>query len=90
MQLRLYTAGNTAISAQALHNLKQMCDTYHFDMGQVEVIDLFKDPMRAIEDGILVTPTLVRVSPEPVCTVIGTLTDIAATAIALGIANGGA
>lgn len=87
MVFRLYVAGNAANSAQARDNLQKLCDAYLPHASRVEVIDFLQDPMRALKDGVVVTPTLIKVSPAPVCTVVGTLRDTEAVARALGIAG---
>ena len=47
------------------------------------MIDCLIDPMRAIADGVLVTPTLLRVEPMPEKTVVGSLSATARVAEAL-------
>jgi hypothetical protein len=44
-----------------------------------------RHPKRALSDGVLVTPTLVRLEPKPVQTIIGTLSDPARVVAALGL-----
>jgi circadian clock protein KaiB len=73
--LRLYVVGNAPNSLIAVSNLKAICDVHFTGGHQLEIIDLLKDPGRALEDGILVTPTLVKLSPLPVERVIGNLSD---------------
>jgi circadian clock protein KaiB len=71
--LRLYVAGDAPNSALARANLRRLLDGLDRDQYALEVIDCLDDPMRAIEDGVLVTPTLVRVEPEPRRTIVGSL-----------------
>jgi circadian clock protein KaiB len=75
LQLRLYIAGNAPNSVRAITNLKAICDE-HFPSGcGLEIVDLLVHPQRALADGIIVTPTLVKLLPLPVQKVIGTLSD---------------
>jgi circadian clock protein KaiB len=75
LQLRLYIAGNAPNSVRAISNLKAICDE-HFPSGcGLEIVDLLVNPQRALADGIIVTPTLVKLLPLPVQKVIGTLSD---------------
>jgi len=75
LSLRLYIAGNAPNSVRALNNLKAICDE-HFASGfALEIVDLLVHPQRALADGIVVTPTLVKLLPLPVQKVIGTLSD---------------
>jgi len=41
----------------------------------VELIDVFEDPRQAASDGVLVTPTLLRIEPEPRLAIVGNLGD---------------
>jgi circadian clock protein KaiB len=75
LRLRLYIAGNAPNSVRAITNLKAICDE-HFPSGcGLEIVDLLVHPQRALADGIIVTPTLVKLLPLPVQRVIGTLSD---------------
>jgi circadian clock protein KaiB len=75
-QLRLYVAGQTARSASALANLKKMCETHLAGRYEIEVVDLLVNPKLAAGDQILAVPTLVRLLPEPMKKIIGTLSDV--------------
>jgi circadian clock protein KaiB len=70
---RLYVAGDTQNSMQALTNLKSLCRVHLQDRSAIEVVNLSKQPKRALADGILMTPTLVVLSPSPVRKIVGTL-----------------
>jgi len=75
LDLRLYIAGNAPNSLRAITNLKTICDQHFASEFSLEIVDLLTHPERALADGIIVTPTLVKVSPLPVQRVIGTLSD---------------
>ncbi len=83
LAFRLYVAGNGPNSLQALENFKAMVAEVMPDLCDLEVIDILEDPLRALTDGILVTPTLRKVSP-PAITIIGNLSDKAKLLLALG------
>jgi circadian clock protein KaiB len=73
--LRLYIAGNAPNSLRAVANARAICDE-HFAAGHdLEIVDLLDQPLRALADGIIVTPTLLKLSPPPVQRVIGNLSD---------------
>jgi circadian clock protein KaiB len=64
-------------------NAKAICDE-HFAAGHdLEIVDLLKHPRRALADGIIVTPTLLKLLPLPVQKVIGNLSDTNQVLIAL-------
>ncbi len=72
---RLYITNNTPTSKRALANLKDICRDY-FDGGyELEIVDTAKEPGRAMNDGIVMTPTLVKLSPEPRWSIVGDFSD---------------
>ena len=83
IQLRLYVAGNAPNSLQAVANAQAIC-AEHFALGHdLEIVDMLKAPQRALADGIIVTPTLLRLAPLPVQRVIGNLNDTDSVLLAL-------
>ncbi|MCW2763415.1 MAG: circadian clock protein KaiB [Marmoricola sp.] len=74
-QLRLYVAGQTPKSIQALQNLKRLCEEHLEGKYSIEVIDLLANPQLAEGDQILAIPTLVRKVPVPMRKIIGDLSN---------------
>jgi circadian clock protein KaiB len=74
-ELRLYVAGSTPKSVEALSNLKKICEEYLAGKYHIEVIDLMQNPKLARGDQILAVPTLVRQLPPPLKKIIGDLSD---------------
>ena len=74
-QLRLYVAGQTPKSRNAIANLQLICEEHMNGHYSIEVIDLLVSPERSKGDQILAIPTLVRRLPEPVRKIIGDLSD---------------
>jgi circadian clock protein KaiB len=81
--LRLYVAGDAPNSTRARMNLRRLLRDVDPSRYRLEVIDCLEDPMRALGDGVLVTPTLVRVHPPPPQVVVGTLSALDRVADAL-------
>lgn len=75
VQLRLYVAGNAPNSVHAIANAKALFIERGASGYALEIVDLMVHPSRALTDGVIVTPTLLRLSPLPVRRVIGTLSD---------------
>lgn len=84
-KFRLYIAGETQNSVLAVSNLTALCSSYLLERHHVEVIDVFQDPARALDDGVFLTPTLVRVTPGPDLKIVGTLSDQHSVLQALGL-----
>jgi circadian clock protein KaiB len=72
-RFRLYVDGDTVNSAQAIANLTALCQAHLLDRHEIEIVDVFVQPQRALDDGILMTPILIKVSPAPTRRIIGTL-----------------
>jgi circadian clock protein KaiB len=85
MVLRLYVAGEAPNSTRARANLGRLLSGVDPANYKLEVIDCLAEPLRALGDGVLVTPTLVRVDPPPPQTVVGTLSALDRVADALEI-----
>jgi|SRR5579862_291119 len=88
-KLRLYIAGTTPKSMDAVRNLKQICDTHLDSKYNVEVIDLLQNPKLAAGDQILAIPTLVRKLPPPLKKIIGDLSNAERVLIGLDLRQGG-
>ena len=84
-KFRLYVAGDAQNSAQAIANLATLCREYLPDRHEIEVVDVFEDPKRALADGILMTPTLVKLGPMPVRRIVGNLSQIVPVMQVLGL-----
>lgn len=84
LNLKLYVTGNSPNSCIALHNITGLLDRYLANRYELEVIDLFDHPLRAIEDDIMMTPTLVVACVPPVL-VVGDLSNPAPVLQALKI-----
>jgi len=84
-KFRLYVAGDALNSAQALANLNALCRAHLPDRHEIEVVDVFREPKRALADGIFLTPTLVKLAPSPMRSIVGTLSQAAPVLQALGL-----
>ena len=84
LRLRLYVAGNAPNSQRAITNARAICEEHFNGCGDLEIVDMLEHPGRALADGIIVTPTLLKVLPLPVQRVIGNLSDTDQVLLALG------
>jgi circadian clock protein KaiB len=84
-RFRLFVAGDSPNSAQALVNLVALGRAHLPDRHEIEVVDVLKDPQRALADGVLMTPTLVKLAPLPVRRIVGTLGNLPTVLTALGL-----
>ncbi len=84
-KFRLYIAGDTQNSAQAVANLTALCREHLPDQHQIEIVDVFREPKRALKDSIFMTPTLVKLMPSPIRTIVGTLSHTLIVLQTLGL-----
>jgi len=84
-KFRLYVAGDAQNSTQAIANLSALCRVHLLDRHEIEVVDVFRHPQRALADGVMMTPTLVKLAPNPVRRVVGTLSQTLPVLRALGL-----
>jgi len=87
-ELRLYVAGQTVKSLNALANLKNICETHLAGKYRIEVIDLLKNPQLAAGDQILAIPTLVRKRPTPIKKIIGDMSNTLRVLVGLDVLPG--
>jgi circadian clock protein KaiB len=85
--LRLYVAGRAPNSVQAIANLEAICRE-HLKGHKLEVVDVLEHPSRAMAEGVLVTPSLTKLAPGPLTSVVGNLSDKAKVLLALGLKAG--
>ena len=82
---RLYVAGNSPSSMRARSNLAEITKERCEGIFTIEEVDVLKNPKKALADHILVTPTLLLLSPLPPRQVIGSLSERDKVFSALGI-----
>jgi circadian clock protein KaiB len=73
--LRLFVAGTTTRSQSAITNVRRICDKYLPGRFDLEVIDVYTHPRETRDFQIVATPTLVKVSPEPLRRIVGDLSN---------------
>jgi circadian clock protein KaiB len=71
--LRLFVAGATARSRQAVLRVHQLCDAEPKGSCKLEVIDIYQQPNLARDNQIVATPTLIKEFPRPIRRFIGNL-----------------
>jgi circadian clock protein KaiB len=74
--LRLYVAGATPRSTEAIFNIKKICEEHLKGRYELEVIDIYQQPVLARGEQIIAAPTLVKNLPPPLRKFIGTMADV--------------
>jgi circadian clock protein KaiB len=83
--LRLYVAGATDRSRQAILRARQLCEAEFKGNFDLEVIDVYQQPILARDGQIVATPTLVREFPRPIRRLIGNLANKAGLFVGLDL-----
>lgn len=69
--LRLYVSGMTPNSIKAIENVRKICEEHLEGHYQLEIIDIYQQPIFAKEGQIVAAPTLVKELPPPLRKFIG-------------------
>jgi circadian clock protein KaiB len=84
-KLRLFVTGASPNSSRAIANLKELCEDYLKDNYELEVIDVYQQPLIAEREQITALPMLIKMSPSPVRRLIGDMSDKEKVLRGLGI-----
>jgi circadian clock protein KaiB len=83
--LKLYVTGSTPRSANAVANLKRICEEHLKGRYDLEVIDIYQQPTLAKGEQIIAAPTLVKKLPPPLRKLIGDMSDTERVLLGLDI-----
>ncbi len=84
----LFVAGDETNSALARENLRHICAEYLRDgTATITIVDVVEDFQTALDNNVLVTPTLLVEGPRGRATIVGNLSDIDRILLTLGCNN---
>lgn len=73
--LSLFVSGASDSSADAIVNIREICDAYLGGRYELNIVDLNQEPAMAGLHHILATPTLVKDHPLPIRVLVGDMSD---------------
>ena len=73
--LRLYVAGNTTRSSQAITNVRRICDQYLLGQYELDVVDVYQQPEVTKSADVIALPTLIKELPFPPKRFVGDMSD---------------
>lgn len=73
--LRLYVAGLTPRSQEAIRSVTAICEEHLAGRCDLEVIDIYQNPVLAQGEQIIAAPTLIKKLPLPLRKIIGNMAD---------------
>jgi circadian clock protein KaiB len=74
--LKLYVTGMTPRSMKAITNIREICEEHLQGRYELEIVDIFQEPVLAKGEQIIAAPTLIKSLPLPLRRFIG---DMSAT-----------
>ncbi len=83
--LRLYVAGKSPKSVNAITNIKKICEENLQGRYELDVIDLYQQPQLAQGEQIIALPTLIRKLPPPLRRIIGDMSNTERVLVGLDI-----
>jgi len=86
-RLRLFVAGNTALSRRAIENLRFFCAAHLAGRFDLEVVDIHQQPELASRDQVVAAPTLLRLEPLPQRRIVGDLSQAERVQRGLGLSG---
>jgi circadian clock protein KaiB len=86
--LRLFVTGMTPRSARAVGNLRAICDEYLEGRYDLEVVDIYQQPILTKGEQIIAAPTLVKRLPLPMRRIIGDMSNRAGVLLGLDLVPG--
>jgi circadian clock protein KaiB len=73
--LRLYVAGMTPRSQEAIRTVTAICQEHLASRYDLQVIDIYQQPVLARGEQIIAAPTLIKKLPQPLRRLIGSMAD---------------
>ncbi len=73
--LKLYITGATPRSTKAIMNIRDICEEHLKGRYELEIIDIFQNPVLAKGEQIIAAPTLIKKLPLPLRRFIGDMSD---------------
>lgn len=73
--LRLFIAGMTLRSTEAVVRIKDLCEKYLQGRYELDIIDIYQQPELARDYQVVAVPTLLKQAPLPARCLIGDLSD---------------
>ncbi|HUS00414.1 MAG TPA: circadian clock KaiB family protein [Chitinophagaceae bacterium] len=83
--LKLFVTGASPNSARAIANLKGICERYLSKKYDLEIIDVYQQPLKVQHEQIIALPMLVKSFPLPLKRLIGDMSNTEKVLRGLGL-----
>lgn len=74
-RLRLFVTGATPNSTRAIANIKEFCETFLNGKYELDIVDVYQQPLIAEKEQIVALPMLLKKFPLPERKLIGDMSD---------------
>ena len=75
LNLHLYITGASPNSIRAVENVKRICEQYFKGKYELEIVDVYQQPLVALKEQLVALPMLIKTFPLPVKKWIGDMCD---------------
>jgi circadian clock protein KaiB len=86
-QLRLFVTGASPNSSRAITNIKEICETHLPGNYELEIIDVYQQPLIAESEQIIALPLLIKKAPGMERRLIGDMSNTNKVLRGLGLYN---
>ncbi len=73
--LRLFVTGTSPISVRAISNVKKICEEHLKGKYDLEIVDIYQQPLLVKNEDITAVPMLIKKHPLPKKRLIGDMSD---------------
>ena len=73
--LRLFVTGTSPVSMRAIGNLKKICEEHLAGRYELEIIDVYQQPLLVKDEDITAVPVLIKKLPLPKKRMVGDMSD---------------
>ncbi|MCP9749885.1 circadian clock KaiB family protein [Ferruginibacter sp. HRS2-29] len=87
-KLQLFVTGASPNSVRAIANIKRICETHLPDNYDLEITDVYRQPLLAHDKQLVALPMLLKMHPHPVMRLVGDMSDKEKVLKGLGILPG--
>ena len=74
-ELRLFVTGTSPASVRAINNLHVILEEHLKGRYELEIIDVYQQPLLAKSEDITAIPVLIKKAPRPVRRLVGDMSD---------------
>ena len=73
--LRLFVTGTSPVSMRAIGNVKEICENCLAGKYELEIVDIYQQPLLVQSENITAVPMLVQKQPLPKRRLVGDMSD---------------